>query len=160
MEILTQLLNGILAETSFLIKFAACLFCGALFGIERRSRKKPVDIKTAVLIATGAMLFTEVSITAPGQLVDQSRVMAQIVSGIGFLGGGVIIIKRDMVVGLTTAATIWVLASIGMLIGVGRIQIAVFSTIILVMLLTFEGTLKKRDPDNKSRTEKDKSEKD
>ena len=108
-----------------------------------------INEKSPVLIATGAMLFTEVSINAPGNLVDQSRVMAQIVSGIGFLGGGVIIIKRDMVVGLTTAATIWVLASIGMLIGVGKIHVAVFSTVILVTLLTFEGTLNKRGPEPK-----------
>src|SRR5437868_3018060 len=87
---------------------------GAAVGLEREYNRKPAGLRTNILIAVGSALFTmlSVSMTAPGGSTD--RIAAQIVTGIGFLGGGAILHNRDSVHGLTTAATIWVNAAIGM----------------------------------------------
>ena len=81
---------------------------GAAIGIEREFRQKPAGLRTNILIAVGAALFTILSLTLTSGSDDRSRVAGQIVTGIGFLGGGAIMRNRDTVHGMTTAATIWV----------------------------------------------------
>src|SRR5687767_6603450 len=94
------------------------ILCGGIIGLERELKNKPAGIKTNMLICLGASLYTSVSVMASqgiaesGHYGDPSRVAAQIVSGIGFLGGGTIIQARGTITGLTTAATIWVVAAI------------------------------------------------
>jgi putative Mg2+ transporter-C (MgtC) family protein len=120
------------------------ILCGGLIGFERELKSKPAGIKTNIMICLGSALYTSVSIlisaslTETGHYGDPGRVAAQIVSGIGFLGGGSIMQSRGTVVGLTTAATIWVVAAIGVCIGIGRSDIGLFTTIcvILVLVLT------------------------
>jgi putative Mg2+ transporter-C (MgtC) family protein len=109
---------------------------GAALGVEREYRQKPAGLRTNMLIAVGSALFTIVSLTlAPGG-GDQSRVAGQIVTGIGFLGGGAIMRYRDTVHGMTTAATIWVNAAIGIAAGAGEFGIATFAaTLTLVVLV-------------------------
>ena len=106
--------------------FILCLTLGA----ERHLRHKDAGVKTHVLVGLGSCLFTLVSaygfapITGSDVSVDPSRVAAQIVSGIGFLGAGVIFVNNDTVRGLTTAATVWLSAAIGMACGAGMIPLA------------------------------------
>ena len=100
-------------------KLLVSLVLGTAVGLERELSDKPAGLKTNVLICLGSTLFTILSLefTEPGQ--DPSRVAAQIVSGIGFLGAGAIMREGDQVTGLTTAAMIWLVAAIGMAVGMG-----------------------------------------
>src|SRR5690242_865263 len=106
----------------FVPKILFAILCGGLVGLERELKNKPAGIKTNILICVGSALFTSISLLMSASLADTghygdpSRVAAQIVSGIGFLGGGTIIQTRGTILGLTTAATIWTVAAIGMCI--------------------------------------------
>ncbi|MFT7262562.1 MAG: putative Mg2+ transporter-C (MgtC) family protein, partial [Halioglobus sp.] len=102
------------------------LFCGTIIGLERQLRGKPVGIRTSTLITLGTYIFISSSMFEFGSLsgsarvvTDPSRVIGQVITGIGFLGAGVMLAKDGMVVGVTSAATIWVLASIGVSISIG-----------------------------------------
>ena len=119
------------------------VLCGGLIGLERELKHKAAGIKTNMLICLGAALYTSASIMITSEAggnaeADPSRIAAQIVSGIGFLGGGTIIQSRGAITGLTTAATIWVVAAIGVCIGIGHAELAVAWTfgVLLVLVLT------------------------
>ncbi|KOG89448.1 magnesium transporter MgtC, partial [Streptomyces varsoviensis] len=97
------------------------LLLSSLIGLEREVRQKSAGLRTHTLVGVGSALFMEVSIHGFGSMtgldgvaLDPSRVAAQIVSGIGFIGGGLIFVRRDAVRGLTTAATIWLTCAVGM----------------------------------------------
>jgi putative Mg2+ transporter-C (MgtC) family protein len=111
---------------------------GGAIGFERGQAQKPAGVRTNVLICVGAALITDLSVRissiGPGA-ADPARLSAQIVSGIGFLGAGAIIQSRGTVTGLTTAATMWVVAAIGMTIGAGARMEAVGTTVLVLMIL-------------------------
>jgi putative Mg2+ transporter-C (MgtC) family protein len=114
---------------------ALALVLSALIGLEREMRQKDAGLRTHTLVGVGAALFILVSkfafydVLEPGRIVlDPSRIAAQVVSGIGFLGAGLIFVRRDSVRGLTTAATVWVCAAVGMAAGGGLWLIAVVAT--------------------------------
>ncbi len=114
------------------------ILCGTVIGLERESHNKPAGIRTVSLICVGSTIFAITSILAAndGELADRGRIAAQVVTGVGFLGAGAIIRERGMVVGLTTAATIWVVAAIGVLIGTGYAAGGLALTaVVLAMLL-------------------------
>ena len=113
---------------------AAGVFGGAL-GYEREQADKPAGMRTLALVAMGAALFTLVSSMAFGQAAEPSRIAASIVTGIGFVGGGVIFRTGLTVVGVTTAATIWVSAAIGMATGAGMYILSVAATLLAVGVL-------------------------
>jgi putative Mg2+ transporter-C (MgtC) family protein len=108
---------------------------GAVVGLEREYRQKPAGLRTNILIAVGSALFTIISLTLTTGVADQSRVAGQIVTGIGFLGGGAILRYRDTVHGMTTAATIWVNAAIGVAAGTGQFTLAAFATALTLVVL-------------------------
>jgi len=115
--------------------FLAVLF-GALIGSERQMSGKAAGLRTNILICLGAAIFTIVSREMGGGHSDSiTRIAAQVVSGIGFLGAGAIIQDRGGVHGLTTAATIWLVASIGMACGAGFYLLALISTALAVIVL-------------------------
>lgn len=129
------------------IKIAAAVLCGVLIGVERERKDKPAGLRTIVLITVGATLYTFVSdiialvTEGPEGLtrVDTSRVAAEVVSGIGFIGAGTIIQARGAIHGLTTAATIWVSAGIGLIIGVGFPLIGIgVTTVVLLVLVALD----------------------
>lgn len=93
--------------------------CGAVVGVERERREKPAGLRTLVLVCLGSAVFTMVSFVFTTTTGDSGRVAAQIVTGIGFLGAGAIIHGAGSVTGMTTAATIWVTAATGMVVGCG-----------------------------------------
>lgn len=129
------------AEAVFRLVLAAAL--GGLVGLEREASGKPAGFRTNLLICVGAALVTELSVsiardvTLPGGFrSDPGRLAAQIVSGIGFLGAGTIIQARGSVVGLTTAATLWVVAALGMAVGAGAyLQALVGTGLVLAALM-------------------------
>jgi len=113
----------------------AALLCGGLIGIERQLRGKAAGIRTSILICLGTSLFVELGASIEATHVDPTRVLAQITSGIGFLGGGVILARKGLITGVTTAAVIWVLAALGGMIGFGHLQAAVVLTLVTLGVL-------------------------
>jgi putative Mg2+ transporter-C (MgtC) family protein len=115
--------------------FVAAAF-GAVVGIERERRSHPAGMRTHLLVSVGSAAFTVLSIEAfkaPG--ADPGRIAAQIVTGIGFLGAGAILKDRGSIKGLTTAASLWVVAAIGMASGAGAYGVAVATTVIVIVSL-------------------------
>jgi putative Mg2+ transporter-C (MgtC) family protein len=109
---------------------------GGLLGAEREIRRKSAGFRTNILIALGAAIFTITGITLATGASDPTRIAAQIVTGIGFLGAGPILHSRDGVHGLTTAATVWVNAALGVAAGGGQFRLAmVGGAIVLAVLL-------------------------
>jgi putative Mg2+ transporter-C (MgtC) family protein len=107
---------------------------GAALGLEREYRQKPAGLRTNILIALGSALFTAISMTmaAAG---GSDRIAAQVVTGVGFLGGGAILRSGRSVHGMTTAATIWVNAAIGMAAGAGQFALATATTALTLVVL-------------------------
>lgn len=125
------------------LRLLVAVGCGSLIGLERERGDRPAGFRTNILVTMGSALFTILSIAAfPGS--ETSRVAAQVVVGIGFLGAGVIILYGGtLVVGITTAATLWASAAVGMAAGAGLFSLAAIATavilIVLVLLYYFEG---------------------
>ncbi len=107
---------------------------GAAVGYERRSSDKPAGLQTLSLVAVDSALFTIIS-TFIFEAADQSRVAAQIVTGVGFLGGGTILRSEGSISGLTTSATIWATAAIGMAVGLGLYIAASGGTVLMLTIL-------------------------
>jgi len=105
---------------------------GGIIGIEREIHEKPAGLRTNILICVGSTLFMSIS-----NAFGDTRIGAQIVTGIGFLGAGSVLHAHGFVVGLTTAATIWVVAGIGMALGSGMYMVAVFATAMSLVTLYF-----------------------
>lgn len=137
-------------EIDFLIRIVAAVTLGFALGLERELTNKYAGLRTHILVCLGACIFTIISIYgfptfADGDnvIIDQAtgirdtgRVAAQIVTGIGFIGAGTVLRNGPMIIGLTTAATLWISAAIGMTCGVGMYDIAVIATLISVAVLT------------------------
>ena len=112
------------------------IVCGGLVGVEREWRRKPAGLRTNLLIAIGSALFTHASVS----FGDSGRIAAQIVTGVGFIGAGAIMrVGSDAIHGLTTAATVWVVASLGMLAGMGRYGAAIGGTLLALAVLEVVG---------------------
>lgn len=111
------------------------ILCGFIIGLERQLSGKAAGIRTSTLICMGAYLFTSIS-GLVSKDADSARVIGQIVTGIGFLGAGVIIGREGTVMGVTTAAVIWVLAAIGIMIGLDRCITAILLAVLTVVILT------------------------
>jgi putative Mg2+ transporter-C (MgtC) family protein len=117
---------------------------GAAIGAEREISGKPAGLRTNVLISLGAVLFTIISKNLGGSQSDSmTRIAAQIVTGVGFLGAGAIIQDRGGIHGLTTAATIWLVSSIGMACGAKMYAHAALATLIALIVLIILGQLEK-----------------
>lgn len=115
-------------------------FLGMVIGFEREMRDKPAGLRTYALVCLGSTLFTILSVSGFGELgdsfgYDPSRIASQIVVGIGFLGAGIIFFTKTEVRGLTTAAAVWVSAAIGMAVGLKFYITAVFTTVLMVLIL-------------------------
>jgi len=120
----------------FWIGIGIAALCGGIIGFERQIRGKPAGIRTSILICLGTSIFIHLGTTFKGANVDPTRVLGQVVTGIGFLGAGVIIAREGLVKGVTSAAVIWVLAGIGAMIGFGLLISAVVLSFVTVGILT------------------------
>jgi putative Mg2+ transporter-C (MgtC) family protein len=137
-------------EIEVVRRLALAALIGGLIGAERELRQKSAGFRTNILIAIGSALFTIMSYELAGPGSDPTRIASQIVTGIGFLGAGAIIRTRGGVHGLTTAATVWVNASIGMACGGGAYRVAViagaFTLAVLLLLWPVERAFERRRP--------------
>lgn len=132
-----------------LAKLALAVLLGGTVGLERELSGKPAGLRTNILICVGSAMLMDLSvrigITESGvRIGDPARLAAQVVSGIGFLGAGTILQARGTVVGLTTAATIWVVAAIGLTIGAGSFIEAAGATLLVASVLYGLGRVEKR----------------
>jgi putative Mg2+ transporter-C (MgtC) family protein len=119
------------------LRLTAGLLLGAIIGFERELHRQPAGFRTHSLVALGAALFTVVSAYGfSGELVDPTRIAAQIVSGIGFIGAGTILQYRGHIRGLTTAASLWSVAAIGTAAGAGLYVVAVIGTVLILVILS------------------------
>jgi putative Mg2+ transporter-C (MgtC) family protein len=119
---------------TMLVRLLIAVMCGAVIGFEREYRRKSAGLKTLTLIAAGSAVFTLVSIQI--DLGQPARVVAQVVTGIGFLGAGVIMRSRLAIHGLTTAAVVFVSAGVGVAAGAGMREIAFAGTAVTVLVLS------------------------
>src|SRR5438045_9100878 len=141
-EHLVQEMGSVLSSTILRLLLAAVL--GGMIGLERQLRHKPAGLRTNMFICFGAAMFTILSVKLAGVPADSAGMSAQIIPGIGFIGAGSILHSRGSVTGLTTAATLFVVASVGMAAGGGLYITAVFGTILILIALTFLGNLESR----------------
>ena len=124
-------------ELDVILRLVIAALAGGIIGYERSAAEKPAGFRTHLLVCVGAALFTLLSLHAFSDQADISRVAAGIVVGIGFLGAGTIISRERGVVGLTTAATIWAVAAIGMAVGSGYYVVALPTIVIILVALRF-----------------------
>lgn len=119
------------------------LLTGSIIGLERQLRGKPVGIRTSIIITLGTYIFVVSAFSINNESSDPSRVIGQVITGIGFLGAGVMLARDGLVSGVTSAATIWILASIGVSIAIGynmtSIKLAVVVVLVLVGVEALEG---------------------
>jgi len=120
-----------IVDWTAILQLVLALFAGTLIGAEREYRSKSAGLRTIALICVGSAIFTMLSLKL-GSPINQDRFAANIITGIGFLGAGVIFKEENRVTGLTTAAIIWVSAAIGVSIGAGYYMIALVGVIIVV----------------------------
>jgi putative Mg2+ transporter-C (MgtC) family protein len=120
------------------LRLVLAVILGGIIGLEREMRDKPAGLRTNILICVGSTLFMSLSARV-AQLLggDPTRIAAQIISGIGFLGAGAVLHSHGFVLGLTTAATIWVVAGVGMALGSGMYGVATFVTGMSLVTLYF-----------------------
>jgi putative Mg2+ transporter-C (MgtC) family protein len=112
--------------------------------MEREFHGHPAGIKTLGLVGVGACLFTGLGLEAFGTTTDPTRIAAQVVTGVGFLGAGAILRQGSEVHGLTTAASIWVAAAVGMSVGFGFYLPAIFTTVLVLAMLTLLRPIEKK----------------
>jgi len=137
--------------TAIAIRLIVAAFVSSLIGFDREYKNRPAGIRTHILVCVGAAIITLIQEhlfydslamiesnpdLAPSVTVDQGRIIAQIVSGIGFLGAGTIIVSNREINGLTTAASLWAVAALGIAIGQGYYDIAFIGTVIILIVLT------------------------
>jgi len=118
------------------IKLLVAMILGGIVGWEREINDRPAGLRTHILVTMGAALITIISMSFHGTGLDPSRIAAQIVSGIGFLGAGAILRQGNIVRGLTTAASLWVVAAIGMAVGVGGVYTVLATIATLIVFAT------------------------
>jgi putative Mg2+ transporter-C (MgtC) family protein len=137
-----------LTDAELIRRLLLAAFIGGLLGAEREFRQKSAGFRTNILIAMGSALFTILSLTLASDRSDPTRIAAQIVTGIGFLGAGAILRTDNRVHGLTTAATIWVNAALGVAAGAGEYRLAAvggaITLIVLLILAPIERALEQR----------------
>lgn len=132
----------IISQDQIIIRLILAAFLGSLVGMERERLDWAAGLRTHMLVCLGACLFMIVStygfmnvVGRPGFDLDPSRVAAQVVSGIGFLGAGTIILRKDVILGLTTAASLWAIAAVGLAVGGGLYVPAIVATVLVLLIL-------------------------
>jgi putative Mg2+ transporter-C (MgtC) family protein len=124
------------AQVELALRLTVGLALGAIIGFERELHRQPAGFRTHSLVALGAALFTIISAYGfAGGATDPGRIAAQVVSGIGFIGAGTVLQYRGHIRGLTTAASLWAVAAIGMATGAGLYVLAVVGTLLILVVL-------------------------
>lgn len=134
-------------EVEFWIPVGVAVLCGTIIGMERQVRGKPAGVRTSTLICLSTMIFVRLGAQFASEDTDPARVLAQLVTGVGFLGAGVIIAREGgAITGVTTAAVVWILSALGATIGLGyheaAIAFAVTTVLILIGVELLESSIK------------------
>lgn len=132
------------APWATVVLMLVAVLCGAIVGIERARKEKPVGFRTLTLVSLGAAIFTMMSITLGEKHGNPFSIAGQIVSGIGFLGAGVILRGRFGISGLTSAATIWVMAAAGIVIGAGYGGAGLALSLLILAVITVIAALEQQ----------------
>ena len=130
-------------KLELMLQLGLATLLGGAIGLERELGGKPAGLRTNILICLGSVLYTHLSIAMVGAAADPTRVAGQIVTGVGFIGAGTILHARGAVVGLTSAATIWVVAAIGVALGSSYYLEAVGTTVVVLAVLAGLGRVEK-----------------
>jgi putative Mg2+ transporter-C (MgtC) family protein len=120
-------------ETEVLLRLLIAALAGGIIGFERKTVHKPAGLRTLMLVCTGSALFAMITVRAAPD--EAARIMAGVATGIGFLGAGAIFRSEDHIKGLTTAASIWAVAAIGLATGLGEYALMVAATVIVLLIL-------------------------
>ncbi|MCC6445066.1 MAG: MgtC/SapB family protein [Armatimonadetes bacterium] len=128
------------------LRLIAAAALGGAIGFERETHNRPAGLRTHILVCVGAALITNISIMTAGAQFDPGRITAQIVSGIGFLGAGTIVRQGNIIRGLTTAASLWTVAGIGIAVGSGGegYYLAVVATLVVIVTLSILNRVESR----------------
>lgn len=127
---------NLMLSTELWSRVGLCLLCGAMVGFERKMNVKPIGIRTCTLVCLGTMTFVYLG-EQIGGAQDPTRVLGQVATGIGFLGAGAIVQNAGMVVvGMTSAAVVWVLAAVGAAIGFGKFELGLSVSLVTVFVLS------------------------
>lgn len=152
-QCVTPVMSADLSQLDMVMRLGAALVCGAVIGLERDMRHMPTGMRTLSLVAIGSCAAV-LAASFDGDSAGFTRIAQGIVTGVGFLGGGVILQKGDLqdVKGLTTAASIWFTATVGLLCGVGAFLLAGVATLLAVLLLIADHVIdplfdKHKDPE-------------
>jgi len=121
---------------TYWIGVAIAVVCGGVIGLERQLRGKPAGIRTSALICLGAQTFVQLSMSLAPMGANPALGFGAVITGVGFLGAGVILSREGLVVGVTSASVIWLLASVGALIGTGRFLDGIGVSLVAVCVLT------------------------
>lgn len=148
-----QLLHIPEDELEYMLRIVIAAVCGGIIGFERSRMRKEAGLRTHIIVAVGAALLMIVSkygfddiLDLPGIRVDGSRVAANVITGISFLGAGVIFVRDVSIKGLTTAAGLWSMAGVGLAIGAGMYTVGIFSTALIMLIQVFaHGKLRRLD---------------
>jgi putative Mg2+ transporter-C (MgtC) family protein len=123
------------ASWAFWSRVGTAVLAGGAIGLERQRRGKVAGVRTSILICLGTELFVALGAVSPAAPTDPTRVLGQVVTGIGFIGAGVILSRGERILGVTTAAVIWMLAAIGALIGFGYLLAALVIAAVTLLVL-------------------------
>ena len=148
-----QILSYFICDLEYLLRMVLAVVCGGIIGYERSRRRKEAGLRTHIIVAVGSALLMIVSkygfmdvLEIPGMRVDAARIASNVITGISFLGAGVIFIREASIKGLTTAAGLWAMAGVGLAIGAGMYSVGIFATILVVLIQIFtHGSLQKLD---------------
>ncbi|HOX21780.1 MAG TPA: MgtC/SapB family protein [Candidatus Paceibacterota bacterium] len=134
-------------QLEFIGQLALAILLGTLIGIEREFARKSAGMRTYALVSMGAALFAiipQIAFSGTSSALDPSRVLSQIVVGIGFIGAGVIIFQKSQIRGITTAAGLWVTAGIGAAVGYKLYNLAICSTLLVLLVLVVFWSIEKK----------------
>jgi putative Mg2+ transporter-C (MgtC) family protein len=123
-----------------IFRLILAVFLGMIVGLEREKAHKPAGLRTHMLVSLGSCLFMIVSLEFS---FDPARIAAGVVTGVGFIGAGTIIAERDKIVGVTTAASLWVTSAIGLSVGAGNYVLASIASLLALLILSLRVILRK-----------------
>ncbi|MEP7326950.1 MAG: MgtC/SapB family protein [Gemmatimonadota bacterium] len=123
------------SNPEFWLRILVAILAGGVIGLERQIRGKVAGVRTSILICLGTEIFVSLGSSFPAGVADPTRVVGQVVTGIGFVGAGVILSRGNHILGVTTAAVIWILAAIGCMIGLGHLQASLVLSLVCVLVL-------------------------
>ncbi|MBI1927023.1 MgtC/SapB family protein [Candidatus Poribacteria bacterium] len=146
-----------MTEQEFLVRIGLSMVCGGLLGLERQLTEHPAGLRTLILVCMGSTLIgsADVYLHTTFKTQDTFRLAAQVVTGVGFIGGGAILQTKAAVKGLTTAATLWMTAAVGLALGVGFYAAGIITTVLALFTLSILALIERHLPSTRLKRDKE-----